>query len=103
MEFGFEPVCDRLRASFEPASVMEFGFYWPTTLILAGSSPWVDRDGHTDPVRRNTGQGTKPDNGLPKLLALSPSPHSTPHGDGDTQGLTHPHSTPAVRHTFRTW
>jgi len=27
MEFGFEPVCDQLRTSFEPASVMEFGFY----------------------------------------------------------------------------
>jgi len=27
MEFGFEPVCDHLRTSFEPASVMEFGFY----------------------------------------------------------------------------
>jgi len=26
MEFGFEPVCDQLRTSFEPASVMEFGF-----------------------------------------------------------------------------
>jgi len=26
MEFGFEPVCDHLRTSFEPASVMEFGF-----------------------------------------------------------------------------
>jgi len=23
---GFEPVCDQLRTSFEPASVMEFGF-----------------------------------------------------------------------------
>jgi len=27
MEFGFEPVCDQLRTSFEPASVIEFGFY----------------------------------------------------------------------------
>jgi len=27
MEFGFEPVCDQLRTSFEPASVMESGFY----------------------------------------------------------------------------
>jgi len=27
MEFGFEPVCDQLRTSFEPASAMEFGFY----------------------------------------------------------------------------
>jgi len=27
MEFGFEPVCDQLRTSFEPAIVMEFGFY----------------------------------------------------------------------------
>jgi len=26
MEFGFEPVGDQLRTSFEPASVMEFGF-----------------------------------------------------------------------------
>ena len=26
MEFGFEPVCDQLRTSFEPDSVMEFGF-----------------------------------------------------------------------------
>jgi len=26
MEFGFEPVCDQLGTSFEPASVMEFGF-----------------------------------------------------------------------------
>ena len=26
-EFGFEPVCDQLRTSFEPASIMEFGFY----------------------------------------------------------------------------
>jgi len=26
MEFGFEPVCDQLRTSFELASVMEFGF-----------------------------------------------------------------------------
>ena len=26
MEFGFEPVYDQLRTSFEPASVMEFGF-----------------------------------------------------------------------------
>jgi len=26
MEFGFEPVCDQLRTSLEPASVMEFGF-----------------------------------------------------------------------------
>ena len=25
MEFGFEPVCDQLRTSFERASVMEFG------------------------------------------------------------------------------
>jgi len=27
MEFGFEPVCDELQTSSEPASVMEFGFY----------------------------------------------------------------------------
>jgi len=27
MEFGFEPVCDQLRTSFEPVSVVEFGFY----------------------------------------------------------------------------
>jgi len=27
MEFGFEPVCDQLRTSFGPASAMEFGFY----------------------------------------------------------------------------
>jgi len=27
MEFGFEPVCDQLRTSSEPASIMEFGFY----------------------------------------------------------------------------
>jgi len=26
MEFGFEPLCDQLRTSFELASVMEFGF-----------------------------------------------------------------------------
>jgi len=26
MEFGFEPVCNQLRTSSEPASVMEFGF-----------------------------------------------------------------------------
>jgi len=26
MEFGFEPVCDQLRTNFEPGSVMEFGF-----------------------------------------------------------------------------
>jgi len=24
---SFEPVCDQLRTSFEPASIMEFGFY----------------------------------------------------------------------------
>ena len=24
---SFEPVCDQLRTSFEPDSVMEFGFY----------------------------------------------------------------------------
>jgi len=26
MEFGFEPISDQLQTSFEPASVMEFGF-----------------------------------------------------------------------------
>jgi len=28
MEFGFKPACDlQLRAALQPASVMEFGFY----------------------------------------------------------------------------
>jgi len=34
MEFGFEPVCDQLRTSFEPASVMEFGFQQQGFIIL---------------------------------------------------------------------
>jgi len=29
MEFGRKLVCDQLRTSFEPASVMEFGFNGP--------------------------------------------------------------------------
>ena len=35
MEFGFEPVCDQLRTSSEPAIVMEFGFYYarPCTFV----------------------------------------------------------------------
>ena len=34
MEFGFEPVCDQLRTSSEPPSVMEFGFYRRSTGAL---------------------------------------------------------------------
>ena len=34
MEFGFEPVCDQLRTSFEPAIVMEFGSYKRLCLYL---------------------------------------------------------------------
>ena len=33
MEFGFEPLCDQLRTSFEPASVMEFGLYFDDMFI----------------------------------------------------------------------
>jgi len=38
MEFGFEPVCDQLRTSFEPASVTEFGFNAVTESAELGSS-----------------------------------------------------------------
>ena len=36
MEFGFEPVCDQRRTSFEPASVMKFCFNFPFV-----STQWV--------------------------------------------------------------
>jgi len=36
MEFGFEPVCDQLRTSFEPASIMEFRFnYYRHSVCLS--------------------------------------------------------------------
>ena len=35
MELGFEPVCDQLRISLEPASVMGFGFYPPICHITS--------------------------------------------------------------------
>jgi len=38
MEFGFEPVCDRLRTSFEPADVLEFGFYSALTKTFVSNS-----------------------------------------------------------------
>jgi len=38
---SFEPVCDQLRTSFEPANVMEFGFH--TIWFEAGSKLVADR------------------------------------------------------------
>jgi len=37
---SFEPVCDQLRTSFEPASVMEFGF--KLLVLLWGPQPLSD-------------------------------------------------------------
>ena len=41
MEFRFEPVCDQLRTSFEPDSVMEFGF----NLVTSGYATWFTAGG----------------------------------------------------------
>ena len=51
-EFGFEPVCDQLRTSFEPASVMEFGFNTPTAYTDLASFRIRLRASPLDPSRR---------------------------------------------------
>jgi len=46
MEFGFEPV-DQLRTSFEPGSIMLFGFYRPNIVTkLMGQAQLVSAGGY---------------------------------------------------------